>query len=96
MNSNNEIQNNISFMAKDNHFKDNHIVGYFINIEDYNDSYSKIAVIFNANKYNVKVDLNEGEWSVLVDGEKADSEVQYKIENSIVNVSARSACILIK
>ena len=44
----------------------------------------------------VKVDLNEGEWSVLVDGEKADSEVQYKIENSIVNVSARSACILIK
>ena len=66
------------------------------NIEDYNDSYSKIAVIFNANKYNVKVDLNEGEWSVLVDGEKADSEVQYKIENSIVNVSARSACILIK
>ena len=96
MNSNKEIQNNISFMAKDNHFKDNHIVGYFINIEDYNDSYSKIAVIFNANKYNVEVDLNEGEWNVLVDGEKADSEVQYKIEDSIVNVSARSACILIK
>ena len=96
MNSNNEIQNNISFMAKDNHFKDNHIVGYFINIEDYNDSYSKIAVIFNANKYNVEVDLDEGKWNVLVDGEKADSEVQYKIEDSIVNVSARSALILIK
>ena len=96
MNSNNEIQNNISFMAKDNQFKDNHIVGYFINIEDYNDSYSKIAVIFNANKYNVEVDLDEGKWNVLVDGEKADSEVQYKIEDSIVNVSARSACILIK
>lgn len=96
MNSNKEIQNNISFMVKGNEFKDDHIVGYIINIEDYNDSYSKIAVIFNANKYNVKVDLNEGEWSVLVDGEKADSEVQYKIENSIVNVSARSACILIK
>ena len=44
----------------------------------------------------LKVDLNEGEWSVLVDGEKADSEVQYKIEDSIVNVSARSALILIK
>ena len=96
MNSNKEIQNNISFMAKGNEFKDNHIVGYIINIEDYNDSYSKIAVIFNANKYNVEVDLNEGEWNVLVDGEKADSEVQYKIEDSIVNVSARSACILIK
>ena len=96
MNSNKEIQNNISFMAKGNEFKDNHMVGYFINIEDYNDSYSKIAVIFNANKYNVEVDLNEGEWNVLVDGEKADSEVQYKIEDSIVNVSARSACILIK
>lgn len=96
MNSNKEIQNNISFMAKDNHFKDNHIVGYFINIEDYNDSYSKIAVIFNANKYNVEVDLDEGKWNVLVDGEKADSEVQYKIEDSIVNVSARSALILIK
>lgn len=96
MNSNKEIQNNISFMAKGNEFKDDHMVGYFINIEDYNDSYSKIAVIFNANKYNVEVDLNEGEWNVLVDGEKADSEVQYKIEDSIVNVSARSACILIK
>ena len=96
MNSNKEIQNNISFMAKGNEFKDEHMVGYFINIEDYNDSYSKIAVIFNANKYNVEVDLNEGEWNVLVDGEKADSEVQYKIEDSIVNVSARSACILIK
>ena len=96
MNSNNEIQNNISFMAKGNEFKDEHMVGYFINIEDYNDSYSKIAVIFNANKYNVEVDLNEGEWNVLVDGEKADSEVQYKIEDSIVNVSARSALILIK
>ena len=96
MNSNKEIQNNISFMAKGNEFKDEHMVGYFINIEDYNDSYSKIAVIFNANKYNVEVDLNEGKWNVLVDGEKADSEVQYKIEDSIVNVSARSACILIK
>ena len=96
MNSNKEIQNNISFMAKGNEFKDDHMVGYFINIEDYNDSYSKIAVIFNTNKYNVEVDLNEGEWNVLVDGEKADSEVQYKIEDSIVNVSARSACILIK
>ena len=96
MNSNKEIQNNISFMAKGNEFKDEHMVGYFINIEDYNDSYSKIVVIFNANKYNVEVDLNEGEWNVLVDGEKADSEVQYKIEDSIVNVSARSACILIK
>ena len=96
MNSNKEIQNNISFMAKGNEFKDNHIVGYFINIEDYNDSYSKIAVIFNANKYNVEVDLDEGKWNVLVDGEKADSEVQYKIEDSIVNVSARSALILIK
>ena len=93
---NKEIQNNISFMAKGNEFKDEHMVGYFINIEDYNDSYSKIAVIFNANKYNVEVDLNEGEWNVLVDGEKADSEVQYKIEDSIVNVSARSALILIK
>ena len=96
MNSNKEIQNNISFMAKGNEFKDNHIVGYIINIEDYNDSYSKIAVIFNANKYNVEVDLDEGKWNVLVDGEKADSEVQYKIEDSIVNVSARSALILIK
>ena len=37
MNSNKEIQNNISFMAKGNEFKDNHIVGYIINIEDYND-----------------------------------------------------------
>ena len=96
MNSNKEIQNNISFMAKGNEFKDNNIVGYIINIEDYNDSYSKIAVIFNANKYNVEVDLDEGKWNVLVDGEKADSEVQYKIEDSIVNVSARSALILIK
>ena len=96
MNSNKEIQNNISFMAKGNEFKDNHIVGYIINIEDYNDSYSKIAVIFNANKYNVEVDLDEGKWNVLVDGEKADSEVQYKIDDSIVNVSARSALILIK
>ena len=96
MNSNKEIQNNISFMAKGNEFKDEHMVGYFINIEDYNDSYSKLAVIFNANKYNVEVDLNEGKWNVLVDGEKADSEVQYKIEDSIVNVSAMSACILIK
>ena len=96
MNSNKEIQNNISFMAKGYEFKDNHIVGYIINIEDYNDSYSKIAVIFNANKYNVEVDLDEGKWNVLVDGEKADSEVQYKIEDSIVNVSARSALILIK
>lgn len=96
MNSNKEIQNNISFMAKGNEFKDNHIVGYIINIEDYNDSYSKIAVIFNANKYNVEVDLDEGKWNMLVDGEKADSEVQYKIEDSIVNVSARSALILIK
>ena len=96
MNSNKEIQNNISFMAKGNEFKDNHIVGYIINIEDYNDSYSKIAVIFNANKYNVEVDLDEGKWNLLVDGEKADSEVQYKIEDSIVNVSARSALILIK
>lgn len=96
MNSNKEIQNNISFMAKGNEFKDEHMVGYFINIEDYNDSYSKIAVIFNANKYNVEVDLDEGKWNVLVDGEKADSEVQYKIEDSIVNVSARSALILIK
>ena len=44
----------------------------------------------------MEVDLDEGKWNVLVDGEKADSEVQYKIEDSIVNVSARSALILIK
>ena len=63
MNSNKEIQNNISFMAKGNEFKDNHIVGYIINIEDYNDSYSKIAVIFNANKYNVsRMNVNGMRW----------------------------------
>ena len=96
MNSNKEIQKNISFMTKSNEFNEDHIVGYMINTEDYEESYSKIAVIFNSNKYDVEVHLNEGGWSVLVDNEKADSKAQYKIEDSMVKVSARSTYILIK
>ena len=96
MNSNKEIQKNISFMTKGNEFNEDHIVGYIINTEDYEESYSKIAVIFNSNKYDVEVHLNEGGWSVLVDNEKADSKAQYKIEDSMVKVSARSTYILIK
>ena len=96
MNSNKEIQKNISFMTKSNEFNEDHIVGYIINTEDYEESYSKIAVIFNSNKYDVEVHLNEGGWSVLVDNEKADSKAQYKIEDSMVKVSARSTYILIK
>lgn len=96
MNSNKEIQKNISFMTKDNEFNEDHIVGYIINTEDYEESYSKIAVIFNSNKYDVEVHLNEGGWSVLVDNEKADSKAQYKIEDSMVKISARSTYILIK
>ena len=96
MNSNKEIQKNISFMTKGNEFNEDHIVGYMINTEDYEESYSKIAVIFNSNKYDVEVHLNEGGWSVLVDNEKADSKAQYKIEDSMVKVSARSTYILIK
>lgn len=96
MNTNKEIQENISFLKIKENFEKDNIVAYTINSQSFEDNLSKIAVVINANDEAVKVNLKEGNWKLLVDENIAGIEVIRKIDEEYISVPQKSIYVLVK
>ena len=87
MNSTEEIQENLKFLD----VEDSNVVAYTLNGSAVNDYWNNIAVMFNSNKEAVDVNIPEGEWVVVVNGEKAGVEALAEVSGSKVTVPAQSS-----
>lgn len=86
-----QIADNLSFIDVD----DSNIIAYTLNGASVNDSWSKIAVIVNANKEEKKVTLPSSDWVVVVNGEKAGTEVLDTVKGNEVTVPAQTSYVLV-
>ncbi len=96
MNSNEEIQRNIKFLEKGKNFKDDNVIAYVIDCEEYKDSINKIAIIINGNKEAVEVNLTEDNWTVIGNENTAGLNKITSIDNNSVIVAKESVYILVK
>ncbi len=96
MNSRKEIEKNLTFMKKGEQFYKDNVVAYKILDNTGKNMSRDIAVIFNANKEEAFIDLQDCGWSVLVNKEQAGVEEIYEISGNNCYVPAYSACILMK
>lgn len=72
------------------------VVAYQINGTAVGDDWSEIMVIYNANKSLVELNVEEGNWTLVANGEKVDSAGMQNINGGKVEVPALSAWILYK
>ena len=56
----------------------------------------KIAVIFNANDYEVEVDLKDPDWNILVNDQHAGAEAIGKVKGNLIKMPRKCAYVLIK
>lgn len=91
MNSSEEIRENLRFLDSN----EDKVVSYIINGESLNDRFKKIMIILNGNKDEAKVNLLEGIWKLIANGERVDEDgISEDICNEII-VDGRSANILV-
>ena len=95
MNTTEDIKNNLKFLEKGKNFSEDNVVAYTLNGKELNDEWQRAAVIFNGNDKDVKVVLPEGNWSVVVNGEKAGTEAIDTIEGNEITVKAKSSYVLV-
>ena len=91
MNTAKEIADNLSFIDVD----DSNIIAYTLNGTAVNDSWSKIAVIVNANKEEKKVTLPSSDWVVVVNGDKAGVKALDTVNGNEVKVPAQTSYVLV-
>ena len=94
MDTSKDINENIRFLKTDINFNEGNIVGYIVDGYKVKDSFKKIAVIFNANKHDVKISLDHNKFRVILDDEDIDENGIYEINSYIINVKSISALIL--
>lgn len=95
MNTTEDIQKNLKFLEEGKDFKGDNIVAYTLNGEALEDSWSKIAVVFNASNKQVEVTLPSEKWTVVVNGKKAGTEKLEQVNGSKVIVPAKSSYVLV-
>jgi pullulanase len=71
------------------------MVGYTLSGNANGDKWETIAVLMNANDEDIEVELAQSGWAVVVNGEKAGTEVIEKISGSKVIVPARTLVVLV-
>ena len=96
MNSNKDIQNNIKFLEKDINFKDDNVIAYTINNENFEGAVNKITVIINGNDKATKITLPESKWNLIGDENTMGLETISTIEGNDLVVAKESIAILVK
>ena len=61
--------------------KKRRVIAYVL--ENAEDRWKKILVIFNGNLTSVKFDLPEGIWKVVVDDKRASTDTIYEVSESV-------------
>ncbi|SHF08769.1 type I pullulanase [Clostridium fallax] len=96
MDSNKDIEKNITFLKKGENFNDNNVVAYNINGKNLGDSWENIVVIFNANPKETEITLPDNNWVLVANSYTAGLKEIEKIQSNKVKVPERSSYILVK
>ncbi len=95
MSTTEQIAKNLEFMNPLSKAGTAHgIVAYTLNGKAVGDKWKKIVVIYNANHKFVTMDIPEGKWKVICDGEKVSEKGLKDFKGSRFDVPAISAVIL--
>lgn len=87
----NDIRENLRFLDA----KENNVVLYTIDCKSLDDTFKKIVVIFNANKDKLNINLPDGTWKLIVNGNEINENgIIENVTNNIL-VDGRSANILV-
>lgn len=89
-----QIKKNIKFLDDMGHELPEKCVGYLINKGNSEDQWSEILVLLNPNHHKVKIPIPEKRWSVVVNEEKAGTEMLEPVSSSPVEVEPISAMIM--
>ena len=96
MNSADDIRKNLVFLKKGTNFENNNVVAYIINNFNIDDIYNKVLVIYNANEFGIKVNVEEADWSLIVNGDKSGCEELVHIDSNEIKVPAHCCYVLSK
>lgn len=96
MDSNENIQKNISFLKKGEGFDVDNLVAYIINTKNIDNKCSKIAVIINANNDDVKVKLDEEDWNVVVNEVISGNNIIESVKGNDIKVLGKSIKVLVR
>lgn len=96
MNTNREIQENISFLKKGESFIEDNVVAYTIKSDKFIGEENEIAVIINASEKGIDVKIDDSKWEVIVDENKAGTEIIKTVNGNKVTVPAKAIYVLVK
>ena len=96
MNSADDIRKNLVFLKKGINFQNNNVVAYIINNFNIDDIYNKVLIIYNANEFEIKVNVEEADWSLIVNGDKSGCEELVHIDSNEIKVPAHCCYVLSK
>ncbi|MEG2109987.1 type I pullulanase [Clostridium sp.] len=87
-----DIVNNLKFV--DTNYRN--VVHYTLNSNNLDDSFNECVVVFNGNKDNISVNINDGIWKVILDGNEINEDGIREFDGSELEVLGRSAIILVR
>lgn len=91
MDFNAQIQDNLEFISTN----EDNIVAYKINGEAINDTFKEIIVIYNGNNNNVRVNIPDKAYSIIVNEKVAGNEKIVDVKGPVIEVKAKSCYVLV-
>ncbi|HBH25391.1 MAG TPA: type I pullulanase [Cytophagales bacterium] len=87
-----ELEENLVFMPSEDEF----LLAYTLDGQASGDDWSKILVVYNANKSKVNFELPDGDWRQVVKGDSFDFEAKSLVKTSVVIPGISMAVFAIK
>ena len=87
-----ELQRNLKFL----HTGQECVVAYTLDGAAVGDSWSKILVVHNGNRYNISLNIPQENWTIACNGEEVNPNGIFIWNQSVLNVPASSTMVLFK
>ena len=87
-----ELQRNLKFL----HTGQECVVAYTLDGASVGDSWSKILVVHNGNRYNISLNIPQENWTIACNGEEVNPNGIFIWNQSVLNVPASSTMVLFK
>ncbi len=87
-----DVKNHLEFLD----LEGNQVLGYTLNGGAVNDSWQNITVLLNGDNNKVMVNLEEGNYQVVVNGEKSGVTSLSTVDGKSVEVQAKTLMVLVK
>jgi len=86
----NQIKKNINFFSK----VPQNCIAYTINNSETGDDWSEVLILLNPNRAEIKFEVPNKKWNVVVSDQKAGEEIIETIESSKITVKPISGMVL--